>query len=276
MQRLCRVVMMMMIVVLASATRRYVCSNSAFTVAVRRRGIVPRILPLLRAQQHQQQAYSYSNSISNNRNSCATTTAAATATTTTTTTSSSSSSNNRLAIVGGGLAGLSTAYHFLDKCNKDTATSVTIWDSKAVGEGGASAVAGGYVQSYSNVYCICSLCTSYSELCCWEIDRETYTHIYSDLVVKDYSKYLLLLMEPRSWRQYISPRSMRRRETLYLLLCICSRKQVSSDYPCHSYLSPPSPVLFQIFSSTPDSFTPCHPVARWFIWDWSVYRQPFI
>ena len=50
-----------------------------------------------------------------------------------------------LAIVGGGLAGLSTAYHFLDKCN-DTVASLTIWDREAVGQGGASAVAGGYVQ----------------------------------------------------------------------------------------------------------------------------------
>lgn len=48
-----------------------------------------------------------------------------------------------LAILGGGLAGLGTAYHFLDKCSADDVENVTIWDRSAVGQGGASAVAGG-------------------------------------------------------------------------------------------------------------------------------------
>lgn len=73
----------------------------------------------------------------------------------------------RLAIVGGGLAGLSTAYHFLSKINKlcsngssssssnddskdhyntDTCSwNITIYDQHPIGMGGASSVAGGYV-----------------------------------------------------------------------------------------------------------------------------------
>lgn len=47
-----------------------------------------------------------------------------------------------IAIVGGGLAGLSTAYHLLQKSPD---AKITIFDKDAPGCGGASAVAGGYV-----------------------------------------------------------------------------------------------------------------------------------
>lgn len=45
----------------------------------------------------------------------------------------------RVAVVGGGLAGLSVSYHLSHACH------VTIIDPCRVGCGGASAVAGGYV-----------------------------------------------------------------------------------------------------------------------------------
>ena len=45
-----------------------------------------------------------------------------------------------IAIVGGGLAGLSTAYHLLK--NSPT-SSITIFDKTLPGQGGASSVAGG-------------------------------------------------------------------------------------------------------------------------------------
>lgn len=55
---------------------------------------------------------------------------------------------SNVAIVGGGLAGLSTAYHLLELSgdNKDKFPSgihITIFDKALVGEGGASSVAGG-------------------------------------------------------------------------------------------------------------------------------------
>jgi NADPH-dependent 2,4-dienoyl-CoA reductase/sulfur reductase-like enzyme len=46
-----------------------------------------------------------------------------------------------VAIVGGGLAGLSTAWHLLELSSNPL--RVTIYDKCAVGKGGASAVAGG-------------------------------------------------------------------------------------------------------------------------------------
>ena len=46
-----------------------------------------------------------------------------------------------VAIVGGGLAGLSVAYHLLDQ--KTGAINISIYDKANVGEGGASSVAGG-------------------------------------------------------------------------------------------------------------------------------------
>lgn len=46
-----------------------------------------------------------------------------------------------IAIVGGGLGGLSTAYHLRQTLGQDT--QITIFDKCNVGEGGASSVAGG-------------------------------------------------------------------------------------------------------------------------------------
>lgn len=51
-----------------------------------------------------------------------------------------SSLPSRIGIVGGGLAGLSTAYHLLKKAPD---TNITIFDRAPVGQGGASSVAGG-------------------------------------------------------------------------------------------------------------------------------------
>ena len=48
-----------------------------------------------------------------------------------------------IAIVGGGLAGLSTAFHLVNKMCPGS--QVTVFDKAPVGTGGASAVAGGYV-----------------------------------------------------------------------------------------------------------------------------------
>lgn len=52
-----------------------------------------------------------------------------------------------IAIVGGGLAGLSTAYHLLLKTGDDT--KITIIDRANPGEGGASSVAGGLLHPFS-------------------------------------------------------------------------------------------------------------------------------
>jgi uncharacterized protein with NAD-binding domain and iron-sulfur cluster len=46
----------------------------------------------------------------------------------------------KIMILGGGLAGLATAYNLL---NKTTGVAIDIWDICEVGDGGASAVAGG-------------------------------------------------------------------------------------------------------------------------------------
>ena len=48
--------------------------------------------------------------------------------------------SHRIAVIGGGLAGLSTAYHILEK---SLSTDITIFDRQPPGVGGASAVAGG-------------------------------------------------------------------------------------------------------------------------------------
>lgn len=53
-----------------------------------------------------------------------------------------------VAIIGGGLAGLSTAFHLLDIAGKNrtkfpTGIQITVFDKTLVGEGGASSVAGG-------------------------------------------------------------------------------------------------------------------------------------
>ena len=54
---------------------------------------------------------------------------------------------SNIAIVGGGLAGMSTAYHLLDMASRDDAVQkglrITVFDKTKVGEGGASSVAGG-------------------------------------------------------------------------------------------------------------------------------------
>ena len=50
---------------------------------------------------------------------------------------------NDVAIIGGGLAGLSTAYHLFELRQHLTPLNITIYDRCQVGEGGASAVAGG-------------------------------------------------------------------------------------------------------------------------------------
>jgi protoporphyrinogen oxidase len=51
-----------------------------------------------------------------------------------------SESPQRVAIIGGGLAGLSTAFQLLQKSPK---INVTIFDKATVGTSGASSVAGG-------------------------------------------------------------------------------------------------------------------------------------
>ena len=53
---------------------------------------------------------------------------------------SSDSHPANVCIIGGGLSGLSTAYHLL---KESPSVKVTILDTNEVGEGGASAVAGG-------------------------------------------------------------------------------------------------------------------------------------
>mmetsp|Transcript_4051 Transcript_4051/g.10278 ORF Transcript_4051/g.10278 Transcript_4051/m.10278 type:complete len:468 (+) Transcript_4051:41-1444(+) len=59
-----------------------------------------------------------------------------------------------VAIVGGGLAGLSAAYHLLDisQCERgdnSRGMQITIFDKAGVGEGGASSVAGGLIHPFS-------------------------------------------------------------------------------------------------------------------------------
>jgi glycine/D-amino acid oxidase-like deaminating enzyme len=57
-----------------------------------------------------------------------------------------------VAIIGGGLAGLSTAYHLIDiaeKTRPNEQLHITIFDEKTVGKGGASSVAGGLLHPFS-------------------------------------------------------------------------------------------------------------------------------
>jgi len=56
------------------------------------------------------------------------------------------SSPRNIGIIGGGLAGLSTAYHLLQKAPN---TNITIFDKELPGSGGASAVAGGLLHPLS-------------------------------------------------------------------------------------------------------------------------------
>lgn len=64
-----------------------------------------------------------------------------------------------IAVVGGGLAGLAVSYHLLEQCRRrsghnmdgtatGTTVGITVYDRTTVGDGGASAVAGGYVRAY--------------------------------------------------------------------------------------------------------------------------------
>jgi glycine/D-amino acid oxidase-like deaminating enzyme len=61
----------------------------------------------------------------------------------------------KVAIIGGGLAGLSTAYHLLlhhntpNNNSKEGGIHITIYDTAEVGEGGASSVAGGLLHPFS-------------------------------------------------------------------------------------------------------------------------------
>ena len=61
---------------------------------------------------------------------------------------SPSSSITNVAIFGGGLAGLSTAYHLLD-ISSNHPIHITIYDKEKVGKGGASSVAGGLIHPFS-------------------------------------------------------------------------------------------------------------------------------
>lgn len=66
--------------------------------------------------------------------------------------SSASAKPRKVAIVGGGLAGLSTAYHLLEQRserNMGSPLEIDILDQEEVGMGGASAVAGGLVHPLS-------------------------------------------------------------------------------------------------------------------------------
>jgi glycine/D-amino acid oxidase-like deaminating enzyme len=53
------------------------------------------------------------------------------------------STPQRVAVIGGGLAGLSTTYHLLEKMPSGRHLSVEVFDKGLVGTAGASAVAGG-------------------------------------------------------------------------------------------------------------------------------------
>ncbi|KAL9179940.1 hypothetical protein ACHAXT_007910, partial [Thalassiosira profunda] len=56
----------------------------------------------------------------------------------------------KVGIVGGGLAGMSAAYHLLDVARSEKkGMHITVFDSCNVGEGGASAVAGGLIHPFS-------------------------------------------------------------------------------------------------------------------------------
>jgi len=67
----------------------------------------------------------------------------------------------KIAIVGGGLAGLSTAFHLLELAtsSKGMSLDITILDKEPhAGIGGASAVAGGYVLYYTPLFVVLCLC----------------------------------------------------------------------------------------------------------------------
>jgi hypothetical protein len=65
----------------------------------------------------------------------------------------------RIAIVGGGLAGLSTAFHLLEKTQaRSSRCRVTIFDTAPVGTAGASSVAGGYVTKSPVTFTVAAFC----------------------------------------------------------------------------------------------------------------------
>ena len=71
------------------------------------------------------------------------------ASTTTPTSQNEETTTSQMRIFGGGLAGLSVAYHVLRSASEELATNyqITIFDVEpGPGTGGASAVAGGYVR----------------------------------------------------------------------------------------------------------------------------------
>jgi len=85
----------------------------------------------------------------------------------------------KIGIVGGGLAGLSTAFHLLEKKSN---VHVTILDKAPVGKGGASSVAGGYVQS--------------AHSCCSSTTSMKNTHIcYSSLSLAHDDNYITKISE---------------------------------------------------------------------------------
>jgi hypothetical protein len=90
-----------------------------------------------------------------------------------------------VAIIGGGLAGLSTAHHFIQK---QPGIRITIFDKAPVGTAGASSVAGGYVPCSTLI-----LCTRYN--CCLSGKN---THIcYSSW---SHKKLMTTIISPRSPR----------------------------------------------------------------------------
>jgi glycine/D-amino acid oxidase-like deaminating enzyme len=124
------------------------------------------------------------------------------------------SSNGSIAVVGGGLAGLSVTYHLLLQGRHD----VTIWDvAPEPGVGGASAVAGGYVRN-----------------------------VIQPFVSMINSKYLLLLMECVSFDMLmtticISPRSMRHVLMLFQQESLSDSMLTMHNFLCFRLLHPLSP-----------------------------------
>jgi hypothetical protein len=113
-----------------------------------------------------------------------------------------------IAVVGGGLAGLSTVFYLLDKCSSSSSSdsnskytpsrplNITILDQADVGTMGASAVAGGYVS--------------------WKEERPTWSA--ASMIIQ---QYLLLLSELTNSKarddKYFSPRSLRQQKTSPLM-----------------------------------------------------------
>eukprot|EP00956_Cyclotella_meneghiniana_P013384 scaffold19311_cov69-Cyclotella_meneghiniana.AAC.2 len=84
-----------------------------------------------------------------------------------------------IAIIGGGLAGLSTAYHLLD-FGQSTPLQITVYDKSTVGEGGASAVAGGIALTAANVQQLQDSAAKYPELATWLTQQEIDNQLGAD------------------------------------------------------------------------------------------------